>query len=452
MKIIYSSQLPALFICICFYICTGCEQPELDNPASLVTPAIQMYEGVSADLDQKDMTAAQQNAVLVHTTQSGAIDGQYIVMFKEGTMGHETARMAGSSDRTDGSAVIDRVESMKAAFKENVLKELGQYKIPSSDVKEVICGENINGAVVKLDKTALAKLKKDPRVKHIEEDRLFSMSTIDPATRAPMIPSSWSSNQQFINYGVSKVGGSVDRTGIPYWVWIVDTGVDLDHEDLNVNATYSKNFVSSSMSSNVHGDDGHGHGTHVAGIVGAKDNSFGVVGVAAGITLVSVKVMSDTGEGTVSGLLNGLAWVETHGIRYDVVNLSLGGAVSEAIDDAIEDLSDKDIRVVIAAGNDSKNTNEVSPARVNDTGVYTISSVDFFDNFCSFSNFGSSVDYAAPGSGILSTFPNDTYGFMSGTSMSAPHASGVLMVTRSPSSSGTAGNDPFGIADPLITH
>lgn len=130
--------------------------------------------------------------------------------------------------------------------------------------------------------------------------------------------------------------------------------------------------------------------------------------------------------------------------------MSLGGGISTAIDQAvINAAASSGVIFVLAAGNESDNANNHSPARANGQNVYTISASDSNDNFASFSNYGSAVDYCAPGVSVKSTWKGGSYNTISGTSMAAPHASGVFLLGNA-NTDGYVNNDPDGNPDPII--
>lgn len=257
-----------------------------------------------------------------------------------------------------------------------------------------------------------------------------------------------SNNPQQASYGTARVGGPVDGSGRT--AWVIDTGVDLDHPDLNVDA--SRGFTSITKGGNSM-DDAHGHGTHVAGTIGAIDNSIGALGVAPNTTIVPVRVLDRRGSGTNSGVIAGVDHVAANASPGDCANMSLGGGVSQDLDDAVVAASQASgAFFVLAAGNDGDHANNHSPARANGNKVFTISATDSNDNMPSWSNYGNPpVDYAAPGVSIFSLWKNGGTNTISGTSMAAPHACAVLMMTNgNPGTSGTAGNDPDGNPDPII--
>ncbi len=248
-----------------------------------------------------------------------------------------------------------------------------------------------------------------------------------------------------ITWNVKRVGYG-DGTGKT--AWIIDTGIDFTHPDLTVDQTRSKSFINGVTSAK----DENGHGTHVAGIIGAKNNTFGVLGVASGATLVSLRVLDKSGNGVLSSIIQALGYANSNGRAGDVVNLSLGeDSVSNILDEQVENTAARGIYIAIAAGNDKEPARNFSPGRSNGPNIFTVSAIDSLDNFASFSNYGNDViDYAVPGVRILSTYIGGKYAYMSGTSMAAPHMAGLLLLRgRNIATSGTAKNDPDGTADPI---
>ena len=247
-------------------------------------------------------------------------------------------------------------------------------------------------------------------------------------------------------WGVARIGGGATATDKT--AWIIDSGIELNHPDLNVDIARSISFVKDTPSP----ADEFGHGTHVAGIIGAiKGNGIGVVGVAAGAKVVSVRVMDKNGNGSIAAMVAGIEYVSANARPGDVVSISFEVANSADIDKAVMAASKKGIIFVIAAGNNSSIVC-CSPAHLNGPNIYTVSAMDKNDQFATFSNFGSSiVDYAAPGVEIFSTAIGGGYSKMSGTSMAAPHLAGLLLI-GSLNPVGNVLNDPDGIGEPIAHH
>jgi type VII secretion-associated serine protease mycosin len=201
-------------------------------------------------------------------------------------------------------------------------------------------------------------------------------------------------------------------------VAVVDGGVDLTHPDLAANLEQGYNFVEN----NTTPADDNGHGTHVAGIIAASLNGQGVVGVAPQVKILPVRVMGN-GSGDDSTVAKGIRWAAD---RAQIINLSLGGpSVSSVLRDAINYAIQTKGRVVVAAaGNYGASGNQTQyPAAL--PGVVAVGAVDANGNHASFSNTGSYVQLSAPGVSILSTFLSGQYARLSGTSMAAPHVSGL---------------------------
>lgn len=246
---------------------------------------------------------------------------------------------------------------------------------------------------------------------------------LDPSTSDD--PST-SCDSQTLPWGIDRVGayessttagdctGSISNVN----VYVIDTGADVDHGDLNV--VHHENFAGGPNK------DCHGHGTHVAGTIAARDNNQDVVGVAPGAPITGVKVLSCSGSGSYSGVIAGVDWVTASATLPAIANMSLGGPVSDALDAAVAASAEAGIVYSIAAGNSGEDACTHSPARAGKgvNGIITVAATDKADAETSWSNFGSCVDIWAPGLNILSTSKGGGTATMSGTSMSAPHVGG----------------------------
>lgn len=361
-------------------------------------------------------------------TSWSVIPDQYIVVYKKDAIGNPQEKLGKNPIALKGYIEA----TTKEMFADN------KIALNEGDISNIY-GNTINGFSAKLNGKAVDALMKDYRVAYIEKDVLVTLAR--PGSGGGSQPA------QTIPYGVKRVNyANYSGSNI---CWIIDTGIDLDHPDLAVDATKGFNAFTSGKDAGTL-DDLNGHGSHCAGIVAAKNNSIGVVGVAAGATVVPVKVLDARGSGAYSGVIAGVDHVAAKASSGDVANMSLGGPTSQALDDAISNAASKGIKFAIAAGNDGANAANYSPARVNGTNIYTISAMNSSDVFASFSNWGTPVDYCAPGVSIYSTYKNGSYNTLSGTSMAAPHAAGVLL-HGAPSTSGYVSSDPDGVADPIIT-
>lgn len=196
-------------------------------------------------------------------------------------------------------------------------------------------------------------------------------------------------------------------------IHIVDTGVS-EHAEFGGRVVERVSFNGSPV-------DGHGHGTHVAGIAAGSSS-----GVARGADIVSVKVLGDGGTGSVSDVIEGIAWsIRRCRGRACVLSMSMGGGKSPALDTAVRDAHASGMAVVTSAGNSAKDACAYSPAGAGG-GVVAVQSTTRMDFRSSFSNFGPCTSIAAPGTSVRSTWLGGSYRTLSGTSMAAPHVSGAL--------------------------
>ncbi|WP_163323824.1 S8 family serine peptidase [Draconibacterium mangrovi] len=348
------------------------------------------------------------------------------------------------ADLTAELAQLKGYEKKQNAVKVSSAKILERAGITDGEIGHVY-GTALKGFSVKIAPGQLKKLENDASVAYIEQDKVIALAP--PPGKGPNSgggDTGGGTTAQETPWGISRVGGADDGTGKV--AWIIDSGIDQDHPDLNVDKNRSETFLGGKSTP----DDQNGHGTHVAGTIAAIDNSEGVVGVAAGATVVAVRVLDRRGSGTVSGVVAGVNYVAANASSGDVANMSLGGGVSTTLDNAVLAASSS-CTFVLAAGNESDDANNHSPARIGDesTKVYTISACDSNDDWAYFSNYGSAVDYCAPGYRIKSTWKDGGYNTISGTSMAAPHAAGVLLMGPA-SSSGTVNGDPDNDPDPII--
>ena len=246
-------------------------------------------------------------------------------------------------------------------------------------------------------------------------------------TNDPYRASQWSLTQLDFESTWSTGNG----TGV--CVGVVDSGIALDHPDLSGKVAASADWTGEGVSS--YGN----HATHVAGIIAAKpNNSQGIVGAAPGVTLLNAKALSAAlGEGTTSGVAQAIVWAVDNGAR--VINASIGGSSgSSALLQAINYAQAHDVVFIASGGNEGLKGNSsswpasyewpIATASITDTGALS-----------PFSTQASYIDIAAPGSSILSTLTSNRYGYMSGTSMAAPHVAALAALARAahPSESAT---------------
>ncbi len=345
------------------------------------------------------------------------IEGQYIVVMNK------------------KKVVLGKTAIEISSLAENILKD---NSVLSYEIG-LIYTNAISGFTVKLSENEAAALRLDSRVAIVEQDRIISLGKPPGKGKPPKDP-----EPQQIPWGIERVGGFRDGSGKT--AWVIDTGIDLNHADLNVDVGRSANFVPRGKNSPK---DGHGHGTHVAGTIGAIDNDIDVVGVAANATLVAVRVLDNSGSGAYSWVIAGVDYVAANAVSGDAANLSLGGPPSDALDSAVENAAAIGILFSLAAGNSGDDANDYSPARVETSNVYTVSAIGQDNCLPSWSNWGNPpIEFSAPGVGVISTNKGGGTTSKSGTSMAAPHVAGLLLFGVI-NSDGVACNDPDGNPDPI---
>lgn len=307
------------------------------------------------------------------------------------------------------------------------------------DQVRLVYGKVLTGFSIEMTPEQARLLAADRAVLYVEPDRLLGIDPVPELKKKPPPPPPAG---QTIPWGITRVGGAGNTPNGT--AWVIDTGVDLDHPDLNVNSGLSVSFVSTSSTP----DDQNGHGSHVAGTIAAINNGIGVVGVAPGAEVVSVRVLGRNGTGYMSWIIAGVNYVAANAGNGDVANMSLGGGFYESLNTAVENASNP-CYFSLAAGNESDDANYYSPGSSNGSYIYTVSAMDSNDNWAYFSNYGNPpIDYCAPGVSIYSCYKNGGYATMSGTSMAAPHVAGIRLLGNI-STSGNVNGDPDGNADPI---
>ncbi len=272
------------------------------------------------------------------------------------------------------------------------------------------------GAVILPSKAAEKALAQNPNVLRIDEDIQITISK----TRQPIQPA------QVLPWGVDRIDADVVwnvYTGSTVKVAVVDTGVDINHPDLQGNIRGGINTINPKKSY----QDDNGHGTHVAGIIAAANNSIGVVGTAPQVQIYAVKVLNSNGTGFLSDIIEGLQWAVNN--KMQVINMSLGTNTDvQSFHDAVKAVYAAGVVQVAAAGNDGPSDNSVDyPAAYPET--IAVSAIDSQNQIASWSSRGPEVNLAAPGVGIKSTWNDDLYKEISGTSMAAPHVTGTVALT-----------------------
>lgn len=345
--------------------------------------------------------------------EADIVPGEYLVMLKPAS-DQVQSRMRGEMSYDEGRAMMRTVAA-------DVLSSTGL----NDKTIETTYATAIKGFKVTLTDNEAARLANNPAVAIVEPVRIV---------RLPIVASETTEDARIVAqttpWGITRVGGAAPSVSPTVAAWIIDTGIDLDHADLNVDVARSKSF----LNNNTNPDDGFGHGTHVAGTIAAKNNSIGVVGVAPGAKVVSLRALNSQGSGTTDDIIEAIDYAAANAGPGDVVNMSLGGGASTILDEAVLNAAIAGTRFCIAAGNGNLfgfgiDAKTVSPARVNHANVYTISAMDNKNRLTVFSNFSKTIiDFAAPGKGIKSCWKGNTYKFLDGTSMACPHVAGIWLV------------------------
>ena len=309
-------------------------------------------------------------------------------------------------------------------------------------VAEQVFDHSVRGCVLRGSAEMAAELRDDPTVASVEQDMVVSLGASAQAIPGAEVGVDAA---QVIPGGITRIGGPTITDG--NFAYVIDTGVDLDNDDLFVVGPLSRNFVSAEPND---GEDINGHGTHVAGIIAAQDNDIDVIGVIPGNPVISVRVLNSSGNGLISEIIAGVDYAASLANDGDVVNMSLSAPVRvAALDQAVQRAADQGILFALSAGNDAVDASTASPAGFNHPNVFTVSAIGGDDCLATFSNFGPAVDFAAPGVGITSlAIGGGTISF-NGTSQAAPHVAGILLAGEGIQTDGTACFDNDGRRDPI---
>ncbi|KAM3497635.1 hypothetical protein MY10362_009019 [Beauveria mimosiformis] len=281
-------------------------------------------------------------------------------------------------------------------------------KVPNA---EHIYENVIYGFSARLKPEEVDRLRRDPDVESIEQDAIVSINAI---VRQPGAP--WGLGRISHRAKGATTYDYDSTAGAGTCVYVIDTGIEDTHPQFEGRAEQIKTFVSGTK-------DGHGHGTHCAGTIGSRD-----FGVAKKVSIFGVKVLEDSGSGSLSGVIAGMDFVASdrksrNCPRGVVASMSLGGGFSATVNQAAARLQSSGVFVAVAAGNDNRDAKNTSPA--SEPSVCTVGATDSSDRRSSFSNFGKVVDIFAPGTAILSTWIRGGTNTISGTSMATPHIAGL---------------------------
>lgn len=287
----------------------------------------------------------------------------------------------------------------------------------------------IPALAVELPETAAAALARDPAVLRLEPDAIARIAVTE-------LENSWGVDHIEADLTWPEATGA-GVTGAGIDVAVIDTGIDAGHPDLAGSVVAGRSFLNNGSEYDSYADD-NGHGTHVAGTIGARANDAGVIGVAPQVSFFVAKVLDSSGSGYYSDIIAGINWATQKGV--DVINMSLGGTADvQAMEDAVNAAYAANILVVAAAGNEGgslRRDTVIYPAKYD--SVVAVAATDSADVRASFSSTGPAVEIAAPGVGIMSTIPGGGYASWSGTSMATPHVAGTAALLKAANPTATA--------------
>jgi subtilisin family serine protease len=334
---------------------------------------------VAGGLACRDATPPEQN---VAAAQSDPMPGEYIVVFQP-TVANPAA-LAAQLVRSNGGTL--------------------RYTYTSA----------LKGFAATLPAAGALTLARNPLVAYVEQDQVFS---VDVTQSMDANGDPWGLDRVDQQAGPLSRTYTYTATGAGVHAYIIDTGIWDLHPDFGGRA----NNVYDAFGAT--GTDCHGHGTHVAGTIGGS-----TYGLAKGVSLHGVRVLSCAGLGLTSQIIAGIDWVRQNAVKPAVANMSLGGGLSTALNDATTNLWNSGVFVAVAAGNDNVDACTASPASA--TGAFTAAASEKTDAKASYSNWGNCVEAYGPGSAIVSDFLGGTTMSLSGTSMASPHFAGVAVLYK----------------------
>ncbi len=397
-------------------------------------------------------------------TNATSAQNEVIVTFKDGVDVFDTNNSEAASPLID----IENggLDAFNAAFQSRLEEGLGKDKFSAKAFVQL--GAMHVKSDVNTTEELIAMFKSEEMsdyVKHVSANNMVALSSTDDSYYNYL----WSieNTAQEVNGETGTADADMDvaeawnttKGNSSVIVAVLDTGVDYTHDDLKNNmwdgvANHGYDFAGDDDGNNddnpmpdePYDDNGHYHGTHVAGTIGAVgDNGIGVSGVAQDVSIMALKVFRPNGYGYSSDILEALEYVADRvdeGDNIVAVNASYGGSggdQDDATNDAIKKLGEKGVVFCAAAGNEGKDIDaEPSyPASYDADNIISVAASDQNDALASFSNYGAnSVDVAAPGTNILSTYPDNQYAYLQGTSMATPNVAGAvaLLAAAYPSS------------------
>lgn len=318
-----------------------------------------------------------------------------------------------NAERGGGRKIVVFSGALNEQAKDELISKHGGVKFKDLSL--------VNGSAVWLpDKASEKAIEEHPGVLRIDDDvEVFALASGKNNNEATILA-------QTLPWGIDRIDAELvwpsGNTADLIKIGIIDTGISKDHSDLTANIKGGINTINPAKSWN----DDNGHGSHVAGIVAALNNTIGVIGTGPAVDLYAIKVLNRNGSGFLSDIIEGIQWASANNIK--IANMSLGTTSNvQSFHDAIITAYNNGMVMVAAAGNNGGAVN--FPAAYPE--VIAVSATDINNNIASFSSRGPEVDLAAPGVSILSTYKGNNYATLSGTSMASPHVAGTAALVMS---------------------
>lgn len=377
-------------------------------PLAVAALAVSACQDASGPAQGRLMTSSTVNSV-----RATPLPGDYIVRLR------------------DDIADVRSIAESLAGLHKGQLKHIYQFAVKGFAVRN-------------LSDAAAAAIATDPRVLYVEQDQEVHAVTTTPNPQTN--PPSWGLDRiDQRSWTTPSNSYAFTATGKGVTAYIIDTGIDFTHPDLEGRASTGIDEVTTGGTA----ADCNGHGTHVSGTVGGA-----TYGVAKDVSLVAVRVLDCSGSGSTSGVAAGIDWVTANAKQPAVANMSLGGGASTTLDAAVNNSINAGVTYAIAAGNGdflgrAQDACTTSPARV--TAAITVSATDNTDTKASWANYGTCVDIFAPGVNITSSWwssSGQTENTISGTSMATPHVTGAAALYLETNPAAT----PASVASALIAN
>lgn len=297
----------------------------------------------------------------------------------------------------------------------------GKETVLDSDAEVEQQYQHLPAVAVTADPETVKEFKQDPDILYVENNVTFTAAN---NTDLKVLSENADTTDNFEQWNLEpiqvKQAWKEGLTGKNVKIAVIDSGIS-PHDDLSISGGYSAVSYTSSYK------DDNGHGTHVAGIIGAKHNGYGIDGIAPEAQIYAVKALDQNGSGDLQGLLKGIDWSIANGM--DIVNMSLGtSSDSQILHDAMDKAYEKGVLLVAASGNEGNGKPVNYPAAY--SSVVAVSATNQHNQLAAFSTTGNQVEFSAPGTDITSTYLHQYYATGSGTSQATPHAAAMFALLK----------------------